>query len=147
MDLVSFNKNGQSEQKTAARLKYDKLAENGGGEEDQEMTEELKEVIDTQLALKVTKTQMVNLNVSMKELKTSPEDKPILGKRPLPLAVYEKNCLARIADLDRQMNNHQKSTLIWMKLRKRKLAQMSRLQNRRNEFSKNNEIAKIENLT
>ena len=72
------------------------------------MTEQPHEIIDTQLGLKVTKTQMVNLNSSIKELKTSPEDKPTLGKRALPLAVYEKNCLARIAELDRQMNNHQK---------------------------------------
>ena len=105
------------------------------------------EMKDTELALKVNKTQMDSLNESIKELKTSSEDKRILGKRALPLAVYEKNCLARIAELDRQMNTHQKSTLMWIKLRKRKLAQMSRLQNRRNKFQKSNEVAKIQKLT
>ena len=64
------------------------------------------ETMDTELALKVTKSQMDSLNESIQELKTNPEDKPVPGKRPLPLAVYEKKCLARIAELDRQMNIH-----------------------------------------
>ena len=90
---------------------------------------------------------MENLTESINELKTSPKDQPRLGKCRLPLAVYEKNCLARIAELDRKMEIHHKSTLIWKKFRKQKLAQKARLQSRRRECTNNDEVFKIEKLT
>ena len=44
------------------------------------------------------------------------------------------------------MDTLDKSTPLWQKLRKQKLAQKARLENRRKEFKKNDEVSKLERV-
>ena len=44
------------------------------------------------------------------------------------------------------MEAHDKTTPMWQKLRKQKLAQKARLENRRKEFTKNSEVSKLERV-
>ena len=67
--------------------------------------------------------QKKELKGSIEELKKNPGDPNYIGKCRLPLNVYEKKCLDRIAALEKQMESHPKSSPTWQKLRKRKLAQ------------------------
>ena len=76
-----------------------------------------------ELALQAVSTQKSNLTSSIEELKKYPGDPTKIGKCRLPIAVFEKKCLDRIASLDKQMDELPRSSPMWQKLRKRKLAQ------------------------
>ena len=104
------------------------------------------EKADTELALQAMQTHMENLTESLEEFKTSPADMPRLGKCKLPFTVYEQRCVARLEELERQMEAHDKTTPMWQKLRKQKLAQKARLENRRKEYVKNSEVSKLERV-
>ena len=74
--------------------------------------------------MKVMSNQKKELADSIEQLKKYPGgDSNFLGKCRLPLAVYKKQCLDRITSLEKQMAAHPKSSPMWQKLRKRKLAQ------------------------
>ena len=104
------------------------------------------EKADTELALQAMQTHMENLTESLEEFKTSPADQPRLGKCKLPFAIFEQRSVARLAELERQMDALDKTTPMWQKLRKQKLAQKARLENRRKEFMKNSEVSKLERV-
>ena len=76
----------------------------------------------TELALQALSTQKTKLVGSIEELKKYPGDPKKIGKCRLPIAVFEKRCLDRISSLEQQMDAHPKSSPMWQKLRKRKLA-------------------------
>ena len=49
--------------------------------------------------------------------------------------------LERIADLEKKMDNIPKSSPLWLKLRKQKLAQQARLEARQKESRKTDEVS------
>ena len=81
------------------------------------------------------------LTESVDEVKLSPLDAPRPGKCKLPLQKYEMRSLERIADLEKKMDNIPKSSPLWLKLRKQKLAQQARLEARQKESRKTDEVS------
>ena len=76
----------------------------------------------TEMALSALQTQMKILAETVKDVKLSPVEAPRPGKSKLAIHRYEKKCMDRIADIERKIATTPKSSPIYLRLRKQKLA-------------------------
>ena len=83
---------------------------------------------------------------TVEDVKLSPVEAPRPGKSKLPLHRYEKRCMDRIADIERKIASTPKTSPIWLRLRKQKLAQLARLDARKKELERCDDVHKLEKL-
>ena len=76
----------------------------------------------TEMALSALQTQMRLLAETVEDVKLSPVEAPRPGKSKLPIHRYEKKCMDRIADIERKIASTPKTSPIYLRLRKQKLA-------------------------
>ena len=90
--------------------------------------------------------QLQNLKQTCSIIRTADPKRQKVGKVALPIARYEQRCLARIAEFNAKMDALPKHSPEWIKLRKQKLAQQSRMRKRCHMSLQSDAVSQIENI-